>query len=607
MAQARVKDRLCLTLARDNGRGWLRRSRVRASFPFREGRPHPGHTFTRKKDAMSEESILILNMLREGKITAEQADALLRAVRETAPPSQGTAPPPPPAPVPPSAPNTDPATLAAMQNKLADLQTKLGDLQGKLGAAQAARAAGQAASFAGKVLDHLPRPDVDMGRINKTVDEALRGLTSFKNDAVRAAKVAGRQAAQEARRAAKQGRKAMHFDLTVSFGDDDRKSARPANSEGQPSATETTDTPIHWNGAALLSLANAYGSIKVVGTEDAGEAGTAKLVKTAWAATDAEARVLLQQIFLTSTTEGGKRRVEVVAPADAQGRITVDYELTVPRALMLEMDTTFGDISAEGASALLTAQTVSGRVSAQRPFSDAGGAAHLSSRSGDIALNGWNAPSGTLTVETVNGDIGGEGVTCQSAKLSSRSGDVTLAKLQTVASCECESVSGDVSLTGGAVGTRLAVKTQSGGACVQNLRATALDVETVSGDAELVDTAATAALTVKTISGDIDAKGISSPAASVSTVSGDARWAFAAPFSGSLAGTTVSGDMALSLWTNSDTRVELSTTSGDLRCDLPLADAIPADPRHLSGKVGEGTGSIKLQSVSGDLTVNAQS
>ncbi len=53
---------------------------------------------------MTEESILILNMLREGKVTAEQADSLLRAVRETVPPAPQAPPIPPPPPMPPMPP-----------------------------------------------------------------------------------------------------------------------------------------------------------------------------------------------------------------------------------------------------------------------------------------------------------------------------------------------------------------------------------------------------------------------------------------------------------------------------------------------------------------------
>ncbi len=549
---------------------------------------------------MSEESILILNMLREGKITAEQADGLLRAVRQTVPP-----PTPPASPAPPQAPPTvDPVSLAAMQNKLGELQTKLGDLQGKLGAAQTARTAGQAFSIAGKVLDHMPKPEVDFSKISKTVDEAVRGLNSLKNDAVRTAKVAGRQAAQEAKRAARQGRKSMKFDLNICFGDD-KDAGRPQNGDGQPQAAESGDVAVNWAGASSLSLANAYGGIKVIGDETAeADSASATVTKTAWAAGEADARVLRQQIFLTSRVENGKCRVEVVAPSDAQDRVTVDYVIRVPRALPLEVETTFGDIEAEEVSALLTTETVSGETVVRRPWSERAGEAHLGSRSGGVRLDGWNAPESLLTVETVSGNIVGDGLSCRTATLSSRSGDVTLTKIQTLAEAGFESVSGDVSVSGGAVGTRAAAKTQSGDVSVRDLRAEQLSVETVSGDARLQ--AVNGTLTAKTISGDIDAVGVQSQAVSLGTVSGDARWAFAAPFSGSLAGTTVSGDLTVTLWTNSDARVEMSTTSGDLDCGLPLAERSPDNARHLSGKIGDGVGSLKLQSVSGDLRLKAE-
>ena len=545
---------------------------------------------------MKEESILILNMLGEGKITAEQADLLLRAVKPDPP-----LPPPPPV-APPASSGVDPATLAAMQNKLGELQNKLGDLQGKIGAAQAARAAGQAVSFAGKVLDHIPRPDVDFSKINKTVDEAMRGLTSFKNDAVRTAKVTARQAGQEARRVARQSRKSLKFEIGNVFGDGDRDGHRPANTTGEAEATEHAESGVTWTGASKLSLGNTYGNIKVVGDEDAGEgSATAMLVKSAWAASEADARVLLQQIFLTSRVENGKCRVEIVAPSDARGRVTVDYEIHVPRSLALEIETSFGDVTAEEVSASLTVETGSGKTLVRRPVENGPGGAKVLSRSGSVEIDGWNAPGGSLSVETTSGDILGEGLSARSLALSSRTGDVTLTKIQTVAEASLESVSGDVSVSGGSVGTRVGVKTQSGDVSVQNLRAEQMTLETVSGDASLQDTSG--AVTVKTVSGDINAEKINSPAVSLATVSGDARWSYAAPFSGSFAGTTVSGDLSVSLWNNSDTRVEMSTTSGHAACALALSDPSPSSDNHIAGKLGEGTGSLKLQSVSGDLRI----
>ena len=552
---------------------------------------------------MSEESILILNMLREGKVTAEQADSLLRAVRET-----GTTPMPPPTPTPPPAPAApplppvpDPAAMASMQAKLAELQGKLGDLQGKLGAAQAAKAAGQAASLAGKVLDHIPRPDLDMGKINRAVDEAMRGLHSLKNDAVRTAKMAGRQAAQEARRAAREGRKAMRFDFNVDFGRGEAES-RPINLSSLPEATETHHSDEAWNGADTILIENPYGSVTVRGDERSDLTANVTTHRKAWAATEAEARVLLQQVFLTTDVQNGKWRARIVAPGDAQDRVTVDCEIVLPRHLPLEAVTTFGDLSLTGVSSALIARSGTGAVSLEQPFSAGGGETRVSTAAGDIRLTGCNLPGGFLLAETTSGDVLGDNLTAESLTLSSRSGDLVIRKAQASGAVSFETTSGDVSVSAGSAGTRAHVRTQSGQAHVDGLRAEQIQVETVSGDAEVRGAAGT--LTVKTVSGDVEASGIESPAVSLLTVSGDADWAFTGPFSGSFAGTTVSGDLNLTLAGGSNARIEANTTSGSLSLALPMTDAVVTD-KHAAGKMGEGVGSLRLQSVSGDLKVTA--
>jgi len=548
---------------------------------------------------MSEESILILNMLREGKITAEQADSLLRAVRET---GAASAPVPPVAPAAPPAPPhvPDPAAMASMQAKLAELQGKLGDLQGKLGAAQTAKAAGQAAAFAGKMMDHLHKPDLDLGKINKAVDEAMRGLNSLKNDALRTAKTAARSAGNEAKKAAREGRKAMKFEFNFDLGGDSSRSEQPANTTGQPSAAETTNDTISWAGADRLVLENKYGSVTVIGVEESEGAAEASVTKTAWAGTEAEARVVLQQVFLTHQVENGRCKIGVAAPQDARDRLLVDYEIRVPRKTPLEVTTTFGDVSVQGASSALAARSATGEVSVTEPWAAEGGDTKVSSAAGSVRVSGWNVPAGSLLVETTTGDIEAERLTGLTISLSSRSGDVIVQKAQVTGTASFESASGDVRVSGGGGGTRALARTQSGSAEVTNLRAEQVHVETISGDAVLRDVAG--ALTVKTVSGDVEATGADSPAVSLLTVSGDARWQSAGPFSGSFAGTTVSGDLRLTLPAGSDTRVEMNTTSGSLAFSLPLTETVVTE-KHAAGKLGAGTGSVRLQSVSGDLVV----
>ncbi len=204
----------------------------------------------------------------------------------------------------------------------------------------------------------------------------------------------------------------------------------------------------------------------------------------------------------------------------------------------------------------------------------------------------------------MSGDITGEGLSCRSVAVSSRSGDIQIRRIQTVDDAEIENISGDCDLSGGSVGGRLQVKAQSGSLQATDLRASQLVLETVSGRATAHSV--TGALTIKTVSGDIDGAAIGGAAASVGTISGDARLAFASPFSGSLAATSVSGDLVVGLWTNSDTRVEMSTTSGDLQCRLPLSGTTGQGKRLISGVLGGGIGSLKMQSVSGDLTLEEQ-
>lgn len=542
---------------------------------------------------MSEESVLILNMLREGKVTAEQADSLLRAVRENAAPTPPAAPPPPPAP-----PEPDSAAIDAMQAKLSDLQGKLGDLQGKLGAAQTAKTVDYASALAGKLLDTLPKPELDMSKINKAVDEAMRGLNSLKNDALKTARTAARQAAHEARRAGREGRHGFKFDFNFDF-DGDSAAGRPQNDDSAAQAAQTSHETLAWTGADILALENHYGSISIFGADLPEGTAEAAVTKTAWAESESEARVLLQQVFLTNQVENGRCKVGIAAPRDDAKRLTVDYEIRVPRTAALEVSTTFGMVSAQGTSAALTVQTMSGKVQASDPFAAAPGDLRLASHSGAIFLKNWSAKTSRIAVETTSASVNAADISGASVQLTSRSGDMEARSVQAASDALFESTSGDVRVSE-ARASRVHIRTQSGQASLTDSQAEQIQMETVSGDATLRGVGG--ALTVKTISGDVDAADADSPAISLVTVSGDAHWAAPSAFAGAFAGTTVSGDLRLILPPGSDARVEMNTTSGTLSL-LPVSGAVTTE-RHAAGTLGAGAGSVRLQSVSGDLTVS---
>jgi DUF4097 and DUF4098 domain-containing protein YvlB len=483
---------------------------------------------------MTEESMMILELLRDGKISAPEAERLLRTVRET-----GTA-------------STSSRTTAQTDS------STLG------------RAAQSAAKLAGKAWGFLPKPTLNTDKISAQVGEVA-------SDALRAAQSAARDVAAEVGKITQQARQARPFDAASVLGPD---AARPANDTNLPSATDAAQSVVTWSGAERLVLVNTFGDIKITGREDLAGTAQATLVKSAWAETENAARTLLQQVFLVTRVENGVCRVEVLAPSDAAGRLTVDYEIFVPQSVVLEVQTSFGGVEASGVSPALIARSKSGRLTVRRPWPEGSGDARLTTTSGDVLLDGWNTPEGSLRVETTSGDLETQGVHCgREITLSSRSGDIAV--------------------TDGSSGTRVHIETASGSARLTRLRATALEVETGSGNVTLRE--ASGALTLKTASGTLDGGGLNTPAVALNTGSGDAHLRFAAPFSGSIAATTVSGDLTLALWDNSDTRIEMNTTSGSLTSTLPLSEREGDGLHRITGKLGDATGSIKLQSVSGDL------
>jgi len=532
---------------------------------------------------MSEERLLVLNMLRDGKLSPEQADSLLRAMRDPDV-RPASAPPPPPA---------DPSTLASVQSRLADLQNKIGEIQGKQVADRAARIAGHAASFAGKVIGQMPRPEIDF---RKALDETLAGLNGLKDDAIKTA----RQAAQEAKRLAKEGKEAVAngaggVTLSEAFAP---ASQRPAPESGQESASETFETSNSFVGTAVV-VVNRYGDVKVLtGAEERVEITGEKI---AWAATDAEARVLLQQVFVTNRLENGIYKIDLVAPVDGRDRVTVDLTITVPPGVACEIETTFGDIDVAGTSPALTARSNSGDITA-RDASSGSGETRTATRSGTVHISGWKTSSGSITAQTVSGDIIATNLgSTGDVMLHSQSGDISGTGVETASGLTVESISGDIQINGGSAATQATVKSQSGNVHVMATRAPQLTVESVSGDANISDVGGT--LTLKSVSGDIQAVQINSHSVALTTVSGDASFDFAAPHTGSFAGTSVSGDISLALWSTSDARINAASTSGDIHSSFDGSLAEMSGMKNFSGTLGNGAGSIRLQSVSGDLNI----
>jgi DUF4097 and DUF4098 domain-containing protein YvlB len=533
---------------------------------------------------MNEERMLILNMLHAGKITPAQAESLLRTLQNPEPQPTATATGRPSV-------SADPATLASMQNKLAELQNKIGDIQGKQIADRAARMAGQAFTLAGKVIGHIPKPEIDL---KKAFDETMSGLNSLKDEAVKTAK----QATSEAKRMARDAMK------TGDNGTGPLYPAGPTPSRPVPGATDAAVTEEVQStspfAAQSLTIVNNFGNIAIEAGDD--QTVQVKAAKTVWAGDEAAARVLAQQVFVTNRIDNGNHRIELIAPADALARVTVDCAVVIPRGVPCTLETTFGDIGTNGVGPVLTAKSVAGNVAAANPPATGDGDARLATRTGSIRMSGWTVAAGSVTAQTISGDITVDGLgVSRDSRLQSQSGDITINAVQSAAGFAAESASGAVTADGGSVSTLASFKTQSGRIGIKELKSGQIQVESVSGEAAVESVGG--ALTIKSVSGAIVARSVNSYSVALNSVSGNVVFSFAEPHSGSFAGTTVSGDLMLELDPASDASIEAASTSGRVVCALPLEGQTSGHERHVAGNLGSGAGSIRLQSISGDLTI----
>jgi len=135
---------------------------------------------------------------------------------------------------------------------------------------------------------------------------------------------------------------------------------------------------------------------------------------------------------------GSSIHIGDVRPEDRHlyNNITIDYDITAPKSVALNLHSGSGDIEAENIGRFLKAQTGSGNVRAH----GIGGPAELQTGSGDIDLQQSAAGEvrgatgsgnihihgldGALTARTGSGDIEADGAITGSSRLQSGSGDI---------------------------------------------------------------------------------------------------------------------------------------------------------------------------------------
>lgn len=364
---------------------------------------------------MSEERQRVLRMLKDGKVTVEEAEALLEALGE-----------------------------------------------GPRGPDVGERAADQRGDFQRMVDDIMKAVDVD--GIMESVRESLRRSKSdvgrVKDDVLRATE----RVRDESRRAAREFRRyawGHHISRAI---------------EGLWGLTPVAGSWTHEADLApsrRLAVHNVWGDARL----RAGPDGRIRVaaVTRAWGRDEEEARHLLDAVTITATDEGAGLVIRVSPPAgEFHRRFRVDFDVQVPNGVTVELAQARGDVAAAGLGGALAVRAASGDVSVREhrgsvqielakgdvTVHQAAGDVRITSKHGDVTLA---TIGGGATVHLMHGDIEASGVkgavdlhtmhgdveveaAAGRVRGSSKKGDLELKRPAGPVSFELETAHGDISV-----------------------------------------------------------------------------------------------------------------------------------------------------------------
>ncbi len=310
---------------------------------------------------------------------------------------------------------------------------------------------------------------------------------------------------------------------------------------------------------ATLTAETASGSIHATGRET----NQAQVVATitARAGSEETAQRLAEEVNVHFQETGDKVALKADKPTLLPGQsISVSYKMDLPRPTSVELNSASGSIDVADLDGSVNAHTASGSVETERIK----GAAHLGSASGSVRAE-----------QIEGGDV----------RLDSASGGVHLTNASKIGACDLHSASGS--------------------ATAHNVQAAAIKMSSASGHVTLTDAQAET-MDLHASSGSVRAESINCSRLKAESVSGNVSAAFVPEAPGNVVADlgSGSGGIDVALPSAFGGRVDLSTGSGSVRVDLPVTVKGKLGTRHISGSIGEGSGSVSAHTASGSVHVH---
>jgi DUF4097 and DUF4098 domain-containing protein YvlB len=412
---------------------------------------------------MDENVMRVLQMLQEGKISAQEAEMLIAALRgET----------------------TGQDAAEAEGDKKDEKEEK---------------------SFLGGFdFDKIKAPKVDFESLGDKISKAV--------SKVQPEKIVKRVQTQ-LRTVTRAG---AHWGVTVSTRMktwNDGEDSRPVNKSELPEHSETHEQEFHLDAEASVLIENPLGDVKVIGIVEGPASVTVN--KIGWSARAEDVKTVVGKMEVTLHGTDARLDIKVSAP-ELFREGTVDIELRVPRNIAIvrantrfgtvEIAETAGQAEAVTTTGLLDVHDLAGdvrgeTVSGKLKLLNIAGLAKVATQSGDITAE--NIGRG-LSASAASGDVTAAGVEGGRVEVKSVSGDASLerAGLKNPVDIAVESISGDATLK--EANGRIALKAVSGDVTAEGIVATQLQAQTVSGDVHLkLKQPFSDTMQVNTVSGDV--------------------------------------------------------------------------------------------------------
>ncbi len=368
---------------------------------------------------------------------------------------------------------------------------------------------------------------------------------------------------------------------------------RSGMGQAQYERTVTLQAPV--GTSDTLDVLTRAGSITVTGAEVAECSIEARIVGRA--PTEEEAQELAEQVEIRAEPVANVLKIRADKPDVRNNRsVAVSYTITMPRRMNVTCDSHFGSLdvsNVEGtvhgrsSNGSIKARSIQGPVDLKTSFGsvecrDVVGQTILRSSNGSITATGL---AGSTDIETSYGSITCEDFRDGDLRLKSSNGRITLARA-TFGNCDVRSAYGAV--TG------------------NNLKGNSIELHSSNGSVQLTEAQSDQA-TLSSSYGSITAREIAVQDLRASSGNGSLNitCAPATPADLHAQVKTSYGSIKFTAPAAFSGQVDLSTNHGTIQTTLPITMSDEISKKKITGTVGAGTGSIRLETDNGSIRLKS--